>query len=387
MNKILTARVLAGLAAAAFCPGLLRASEVVTHPFCGITVITRMETLPRNLVMHVVQIDLKAPGLRFKLTPPGGTRDTVRQTTLEFLRQQKAQLAINAHFYLPFTTPELDANLVGFAASEGNVYSPFEPQPIGPGWGDQSFAILPYAPALNIDRSNHARIIHHDPAFPDHRHVLEPVTFWTAVSGSAQIVRDGVKTIPTYTGAPDGLNRSVTYSDQNSWYAALRARTVIGLTLDNQTLLIFSVDEVAGSAGMTVAEVADLLMHDYQIQNALNLDGDGSTSVAIEDPLTRIARWLNVPSDGVTGRGVGSNLAVFAQPRQEASTRLTLTLAANNSVIASWPADSEEWELQRTSTLSPQNWLRVHAQPRRVGDCMQVVVPQGNSGRFYRLVR
>src|SRR5262249_12586149 len=55
------------------------------QPFLGITYITRKEKNPRHLVMHIALIDLTAPGIGFKLTPPGGTRDAVRQTTLNFL--------------------------------------------------------------------------------------------------------------------------------------------------------------------------------------------------------------------------------------------------------------------------------------------------------------
>ena len=48
--------------------------------------------------MHIVQIDLSAPGLRFKLSPPSGGREVVRQTTLDYLAQEGAQVAINAHY-------------------------------------------------------------------------------------------------------------------------------------------------------------------------------------------------------------------------------------------------------------------------------------------------
>ena len=52
---------------------------------------------------HVVVIDLAQPGLRFRVTPPSGLRETVRQTTLDFHREQHAQIAINAHFFEPFS--------------------------------------------------------------------------------------------------------------------------------------------------------------------------------------------------------------------------------------------------------------------------------------------
>src|SRR5436305_1195947 len=99
--------------------GVAQAETATTHPHLGITYIIRAETSPRPLRMHIVVIDLSVPGIAFKLTPPGGTRETVRQTTLDFLNQEHAQVAINGHFFLPFPSDDTNANVVGFAASGG----------------------------------------------------------------------------------------------------------------------------------------------------------------------------------------------------------------------------------------------------------------------------
>src|SRR5437763_5456368 len=82
------------------------AADIVEHPFRGVTHIYRTETTPRSLHVHIVKIDLTAPGISFKLTPPGGTLETLRQTTLEFLEQEHAQIAINGHFFVPFPSPD-----------------------------------------------------------------------------------------------------------------------------------------------------------------------------------------------------------------------------------------------------------------------------------------
>jgi hypothetical protein len=278
----------------------LPAAETVQHPFRGVTYIERAETAPRALRMHVVKIDLAAPGIAFKLSPPGGKLETVRQTTLDFLLQEHAQIAINAHYFLPWPSSSPEASLVGFAASNGTVYSAFEAP-------RQSYALVPYAPALNIDAENHASIVHRDPAFPDCLHMLERVKAWNAVSGSAQIVTDGVKTIPRYApegvlqpGGPNG------YSNAKSWYAQINARSAIGISREADTLVLFTVDARGGSAGMSVGEVADVLIHDYGVYQALNLDGGGSTTLAIDGAV------VNVSSDSPNGRKVGSSLAVFA---------------------------------------------------------------------------
>jgi hypothetical protein len=152
--------------------------------------------------------------------------------------------------------------------------------------------------------------------------VLEHVTLWNTVSGSAQIVTDGVKTIPVYKdeGHPDGdltPGGVPEYGNTASWYNVLTARTAIGITRDNKTLVIFTVDRGTGSLGMTGGEVADILIRDYSVVNAVNLDGGGSTAVAVENPSTHAGELFNVPNDSPLGRYVGSNLAVFANPTQK----------------------------------------------------------------------
>ena len=305
-------------------PELLHGGQIVTNPFVGVTLITRTETLPRAETMHIAEINLTAPGIRFELTPPGGTLETVRQTTLGYLNQEHAQLAVNGEFFLPFPSSDLNSMLIGLAASDGNVYSSYE-APV------QSYAIVTDAPALNIDPSNHASIVHDNTSFADGKHVLENVTLWNTVAGSAQIITNGSASIPTYIDAshPDGLLTPpgpANYSNSNSWYNLINARTVIGLSQDNQTLFLFTVDNAGGSRGMTLGEVANLLISDYGVYNALNLDGGGSTSMAMQDPVTGIGRFINVSSDNPSGRAEGSNLAVFASDAPEPAGMLVVGL-------------------------------------------------------------
>jgi len=298
--------------------------STVEYPYLGVTHITRVGSLPdfpRNVNINVIKIDMAASSLSFEFTPHSGTRDTVRETTLQYLSDMGAQIAINGSFFLPFPSADLNAALVGFAASKGNVYSPFE-------LPTQNYAIVRDSPAINIDPNNHASIVHRDPAYSDGTcyglcqavdglHTLENVTLWNAFAGSGQIVTGGVKTIPCYVDAthPDCQligPGPANYSNSNSWYELTNARTSIGLTCDNKTLVLFTVDNANGSSGMRVSEVADLLIRDYGVCNALNMDGGGSTSLAMTDPVTGVGRFLNSSSDNPKGRMNASGLAVFA---------------------------------------------------------------------------
>jgi hypothetical protein len=274
------------------------AAEKINHPFAGITLIARTETQPRPLAMHVVIVDLKTPGLRCKGTPQSGRKDTLKETTLQFLTREKAQLAINAHFFMPWPAPKPDAgvvNLSGLAASEGNVYSPFivsEPTSATLSFKD--------SPALNIDAQNRASIVHRDKKDPKGFSVREKVTLHNAVSGSGQVLTKGKNT-----------------ARRGKWEEKPNPRTVIGLAPKDK-LVLFLVDgrQPGVSEGMSLREVADLLRRDYGVTDAINLDGGGSTTLCIADPTPRVVNVpvgiLDVPG---TLRPVGSSLAVFAAPQ------------------------------------------------------------------------
>jgi hypothetical protein len=293
-------------------------NQKIEHPYRGVVLISRSLNPPdfaRTVNLKILKIDLNTPGIRFKLTPPAGSLEVINQTTLDYLLQEKAQFAVNIHFYLPVGARE--TNLIGLAASDGNVYSGFE-TPV------QTYAIVDYAPAINIDSGNNAAVVHPDLSYPDGKHIIEKMTLWNAVSGSAQIVTNGLKTIPVYKDPshPDGLlTPDAKYSNNppnrqhlGSWYDVLNPRTAIGLSPDNRTLILFTADGrgAGGSYGLTGSEMADILINDYGAYNVLNLDGGGSTTIAMKDPATGTPRIMNTPSDGPP-RPVGSSLAIFAE--------------------------------------------------------------------------
>jgi len=274
-------------------PGL-GAAERISQPFVGVTHIDRTEVSPRPLRIHIIKIDLAAPGIRFLVTPHSGPLDTVKQTTRQFLAGQHAQVAINAHYFEPWPAPNPDpgtADLVGLAASNGNAYSPFDANP------PKQYAIRPNAPALNIDAANHASIVHRSMSDPTGRTVAEPVTLHNAVSGNEQIITGGANTAGT-----------------GKWHNTLQPHTAIGLA-PGRTLILFTVDgrQPGVSEGMTSAEAADMLRRDYGVTDAISLDGGGSTTLCMADPEPRI---VNVPcgtdNKPATERSVGSNLAIFA---------------------------------------------------------------------------
>ena len=87
------------------------------------------------------------------VTPQSGPRETANQTTLEFLTQLRAQIAINAHFFTPWPADGTGYSwVIGLAASDGTVYSAFE--------RNKGYPYQDNLPALNITANNTANVVY-----------------------------------------------------------------------------------------------------------------------------------------------------------------------------------------------------------------------------------
>ncbi len=292
-----------------FLTPTLRAEDRVTEPFVGILLHEITYDQPRPLVIRVAEIDLTAKGISFLVTPGNGdpngdepgdpNNETTRQTTLTFLNEQNAQLAINASF---FKMGIADTDNVGLVVSRGEQVSPFRGE-----WT-----------AINIDKDNNPTIIHgQDDTFiitspppdksPDKSPNKSPdqVQLYNAITGSDPIVTDG---------------KPIEDQPDRTFFTTAHPRTAIGITNHN-TLLLVTVDgrQPGFSEGIPLNELAQLMIELGAVQ-ALNLDGGGSTTMAIADPEPRV---LNFPSskdeEGNPGvlRKNGTNLAVFATPNPD----------------------------------------------------------------------
>jgi hypothetical protein len=276
---------------------LSRASETVTYPFAGIRHTDRTETSPRPLRIHVITIELTSPTVHFLVTPQSGPRDTIIQTTRQFVAAQAAQIAINAHFFTPFPDDGTGTTtLVGLAASSattgphGHAYAPFE-RNLGGAFQDD-------LPAVDLGADNTATLVLQAAGDITGYATDPPVALTNAVGGNEQLLRDGVNVSGTTT-----------------FDFTLNPRTAIGIAPGNRLVLITVDGRQPGvSEGMMTGELADLLAADYGVTDAVNLDGGGSTTLVMADPAPRV---VNVPVgvNNVPGseRLVGSSLAVFAR--------------------------------------------------------------------------
>ena len=102
--------LLVALAFAAVVRGPAAAPRTTTHPYAGLTYTEASTTTPRPIRTHVIQVDLRASGIRLTLTPPAGPRETIRQSSAAFVSEVHAQAGINGHFFLPFPSTDTSAS-------------------------------------------------------------------------------------------------------------------------------------------------------------------------------------------------------------------------------------------------------------------------------------
>ncbi|GAB3934492.1 hypothetical protein GCM10027614_07600 [Micromonospora vulcania] len=87
-------------------------------------------------------------------------------------------------------------------------------------------------------------------------------------------------------------------------------RTSAGVSADGRTVYLVALAGLApASAGFTIAELADL-MRSLGADAAVNLDGGGSTTVAVREPGQAAATARNNPSGGVE-RAVANGIGIF----------------------------------------------------------------------------
>lgn len=276
-------------------------TTTVTQPFLGVTHTHIETTNPRRLDMHLVAIDLGVPGIGFAVTPSNGaaTGETVGRTTRQFLGDQKVQLAINGGFSAWVSGSNYDVQ--GLAASKGEIYSSFEQY--------RTFA-------LDISADNVATILR-SPSGTGTAHYPD-IPLYNTLPGEARLLRDGSIVAPTAN-------------------ETLHPRTGVGLSGDQRTLYLFTVDgrNDGHSLGVTRPELADF-MRMFGATDAINLDGGGSTTLVFADP---VARLVNVPVgiNDVPGTEcvVGSNFGVFALPMPAPAA---ITLNVTSGTQTQWQA-------------------------------------------------
>ncbi|NJM97584.1 MAG: phosphodiester glycosidase family protein [Phormidesmis sp. RL_2_1] len=267
---------------ASYCLRRPARSFQVRSLFSGIDYTRYTRESPRPLVFHVVSVDLTVPGIRFLVTPPGAAppgKETLADTVPGFLEAHGVQVAINGSFFYPMHVHHpLDyaphvgegVNVVGLSISEGNRYSEVEA-----GWATLCI-VSPQEITIEASGECPANTVH-------------------GLAGDRMIIKDG-----QITSATD--------------HHALYPRTVVALDQAKKTLWLVIVDgrQKGYSEGLSLAELAEELIQ-LGADQALNLDGGGSSTLAVED--NGQARVLNAPIQArvpTNLRPVANHLGIYA---------------------------------------------------------------------------
>lgn len=244
-----------------------------------VTYYRRVHYTPRMMIAHIVTVDLTCKNIGVLVTPPekNDKENPLRaRTTSQFAEEFGVQVAINGDGFTPWWSksvfdyyPHVGDPIApnGFAASRAREYGEVK------------------GPTLFINSTK-------DASFGTaYRKV------YTAISGQSWLVKDRQP-------VPD-LN------DTN-----IAPRSAVGLDGPGTRLILIVVDgrQPLYSQGVTIQEMAELMLF-YGGDNAINLDGGGSSTLVIQDPQTHQYRVFNSPIDNyIPGRErpVGNHIGIFA---------------------------------------------------------------------------
>jgi hypothetical protein len=240
----------------------------ITHQTIDISCPTSGNNPPALSKAHVVRVDLDAPGLSFEASTWAEGQTSFRfDLPTAFLERTRAQVAINANLFsgccTDYPTNGL-STLCGLEISRGKVLEAANMTAGCPSGHPFDTSLIAFGNALRIVPS--ASVGH-------------GVDADVAITGSDKLVSGGNNVAPSGSG---------------DWYGD-NARTVVGLSENNKVLWLAAVDQVDGSAGVTLYQAAAMMIS-LGATTALNLDGAGSTALAVQGTNDR-ARLLNVPSD------------------------------------------------------------------------------------------
>lgn len=254
--------------------------------FEGVTYTRETRRSPRPLVIHVVTVDLDAPGIGFLVTP-GDPKDKYplkARTTSQFLKEFGCQIAVNGDYFFPFRShlifdyyPHVGdpVDVEGFAASRGRAYALSAKQ--------RSF------PTLYLSRDNQASF---------ERPIGE---LYNAISANSWLVRRG--------------KNAVEQPDKSELYPC----TAVALDKTARKLLIIVVDgrQPNYSEGVYLREFAEIIRQ-HGGYNAIDLDGGGSETLVAEGK-NGTPVFLNDPIDCYLPgreRAVANHLGIFARMKR-----------------------------------------------------------------------
>jgi hypothetical protein len=256
--------------------------SVTNRPFPGIAIYSEVRTNPPQR-LFVAEIDLTNPKIQLRVAPGGPDPDGAGKWGTTLMRptavaaREKFDLVVNGDFYEVPQAAErgTNQNMAGWAAVTGPAASS------GRAW---STSPAP-RPCLVVNQAGKVSI----------RRLREPRgNDWEVVSGNVLLLRDG---------------QMVSHENK-----VRHPRTVVGLNQDATKMILLVVDgrKSGVATGMNYAELAAEMLR-FGCHDALNLDGGGSSVLAVRDPVKNQFQILNAPTDG-RERAVANVLGITIKP-------------------------------------------------------------------------
>ena len=190
------------------------------------------------------------------------------------------------------------------------------------------------------------------PLFKEKCKIGDQIIFTSELKAS-NIDFDTTKIAQAVGGGPWLVKNSEKYIDyeiegfkRNEFVNRRHPRTAVGINKDGEFCLITVDGRSSISRGASLSELADILLK-LNIENAINLDGGGSTSMVIKDV------YVNAPSDGFP-REIANAILIYAVDEAEADpSQLALKDNANDAAITM--PEIELKEKSRIGLVLPNN--------------------------------
>ncbi len=239
-------------------------------PFPGITYYSETRTTPPTR-LWVAEIDLANPKLRVRVAPggPDPDGDVKWQTTL----MPPTEIAAREHFDLVVNGDFFDARNIKDAEGKSSGYRAGQwASVVGSAETDGKTWAISQSPRPCL-------VVHTNQTVTIETISTPPPDDWEVIGGNTLLVKDGVDVAPPVK--------------------TRHPRTVVGLDATGTKLTIMVVDgrKPGIAVGMSYDELAQEMLK-LGCRQALNLDGGGSSVMAVRDTTSGAMKILNQPTDG-----------------------------------------------------------------------------------------
>jgi exopolysaccharide biosynthesis protein len=266
--------------------GAVRAEVSATnHPFAGVITYAETRAEPPTW-MFIAEVDLKNPRLRLRVAPggpdpdgPGEWQTTLMQPT-RIAERERFDLVVNGDFFRARGVTDAEGTNSRYRAA---IWAKVDGPAVSAGkvWAT---AARP-RPCLVVRKDGGVLIALRSQPQPDDVEVI---------AGNTMLVQDGA---------------AVAHANK-----VRHPRTVVGLDRSGSKLILLVVDgrKPGRAVGMSYEELAAEMLR-LGCYQALNLDGGGSSVLAIREGQAKNLRILNEPTDG-RERAVANALGIVLQP-------------------------------------------------------------------------